>query len=844
MLLAFNTFLSKYSIQEMKTYINKYLYTDLPLLLMCLLISHLTWGQCGGVVQDPNMISGPTSPTAGTSQTYTTTTPGSGSLLTPSWSIKKGSSNATPNVDYTISYAFSNTTAYITWLRGGSYSVKVVVPRQSGSCFTNYEDTNNITVSCPNTISTPTVSTDPYTTFTNCSVTLQVNQVSGLTYRWYDASTGGTLLHTGASYSYTNGTAGNYAVYVEADDGCQSTTRRQVNITVNAIATPTISVNNSEIFLGESITLTVTNPQSGYTYTWYQSGNGTPLSTGSSYSFSPGAAGTFNYYAQAEVCTGNTLNSATVGVSVRALPVITSSVSADPVSGNILLCPGAFTDLSLSGSYSGATYQWNRNGTPITGETSTTLSNVSATGDYTLTVTLSGGSSATSAPIRIVNNEYGDNNYIISRTLLVKETDANQIETKPIGEMIESVTFYDGLGRPIQQVGVGLSPNGRKDIVSPIAYDEFGRTPRSYLPYVDVDDLCGTFKPNAIDPNTYTNSDQYQFYQNTTLNMATDTRPFAEVVYEPSPRSRVLRAYGVGQNWTPDDIINPQNIYEDPSNGANHFTESDYQIYNTTVNEPVLLWEYDFDATTAATEFIAPTNYQSGQLIITEIIDEEGSRIRQFTNKLGQTVLKQAFNEYDNNGNGTIEAAEQEILETYYIYDDFGQLRLVIPPMGVSALRNPDGTFQNWSAGLSTAIIQTWCFRYDYDQRHRLIEKESPQTDPSFVVYDELDRVVAIQDAEQDKRNEWSFTKYDDLNRPVMTGLLSTTADRATLQGDANTAGVTYQSHTPDFGDAAVPSQSYPTRWLWLYPKWQCQRVPCPDQSYAQGRITLLCQKQ
>ncbi|MEO1652183.1 MAG: RHS repeat-associated core domain-containing protein, partial [Bacteroidota bacterium] len=313
-------------------------------------------------------------------------------------------------------------------------------------------------------------------------------------------------------------------------------------------------------------------------------------------------------------------------------------------------------------------------------------------------------------------------------------------------------------------------------------------------------------KPNAIDPTNYTNSDQYQFYQNANLDMATDTRPFAERVYEPSPRARVLRYYGVGQNWTPgNNTINNADIYNDPSNGANHFTESNYEIYDASVHVPVLIWTFDFDAGGLNLTYQAPGNYNSGELIISEIIDEEGGKVRQFTDKLGQTILKQAFNEYDENQNGTIETTEKEVLETYYIYDDFGNLRLVIPPMGVQALKNSDGTYKNWSLGLSATIIDTWCFRYEYDQRQRMIEKESPQTDPSFVVYDALDRVVAVQDGEQNNRNEWSFTKYDDLNRPVMTGLLHTTDDRASLQSQADAAGINYQTQTPNFGPETIP---------------------------------------
>jgi hypothetical protein len=89
--------------------------------------------------------------------------------------------------------------------------------------------------------------------------------------------------------------------------------------------------------------------------------------------------------------------------------------------------------------------------------------------------------------------------------------------------------FFDGLGRPSQTVAVKQSPN-QMDIVQPIAYDAFGREAVKYLPYVSGDD--GTYKTNFL-PKEHTNyatsnNAQYQFYQNASSKVATDTRPYAE----------------------------------------------------------------------------------------------------------------------------------------------------------------------------------------------------------------------------------------------------------------------------------------------------------------------------
>ncbi|MEO1654639.1 MAG: DUF6443 domain-containing protein, partial [Bacteroidota bacterium] len=452
------------------------------MILICgsLLLGQNAWGQCGGVVESPGMVSGPTSANAGSTETYISGLPGTGTLFAdPVWSIS-GGVNGT---DYTITgYDLNNTYAFIQWLKPGNYTIRANITRVNGSCYTDYYEDYDVTVTCPNPVpAIPSVIGAPFTTQIGCVVNLQVQSPqTGVTYHWYNSASGGSPFASGTSYNFSNSTAGSYSVYLEADDGCQVSARRQVNITVNGLVTPVISIDKTQIFLGQSVSLTVTNPQAGYDYYWYQQANGTSLGNGVSFTYTPGATGTFDYYAQVQVC--DPVSSTTKELKVFALPQITSSVSPDAEDGKVYLCPGETTNLSLSGSYSGATYQWNLDGVAISGAQGNTLNNVSAPGNYTLTVTLSSGASGTSSYIRVVDNEYGDENYIITRSVLKEGvTNPAQVETLPSGDIIESVTYFDGLGRPIQQVGVELSPISQQDIVSPIVYDEFGRSPKSYL---------------------------------------------------------------------------------------------------------------------------------------------------------------------------------------------------------------------------------------------------------------------------------------------------------------------------------------------------------------------------
>ncbi|HEY5744733.1 MAG TPA: DUF6443 domain-containing protein [Chryseolinea sp.] len=65
-------------------------------------------------------------------------------------------------------------------------------------------------------------------------------------------------------------------------------------------------------------------------------------------------------------------------------------------------------------------------------------------------------------------------------------------------------------------------------------------------------------------------------------------------------------------------------------------------------------------------------------------------------------------------------------------------------------------------------------FRYAYDQRHRMTQKQVPGAAVVYMTYDPRDRVVMTQDGAQrakgTSKREWTFIKYDAFNRPIITG--------------------------------------------------------------------------
>jgi len=286
--------------------------------------------------------------------------------------------------------------------------------------------------------------------------------------------------------------------------------------------------------------------------------------------------------------------------------------------------------------------------------------------------------------------------------------------TMPTGNFkhMEEISYYDGLGRPVQAIQVGASPTG-KDIIQPIVYDAFGREAKKYLPYV-VADNNGAFVGDA-------EQGCLNFYKSTSIaGKINDDMPYAETLFENSPLNRVEGQFGAGKAWHDANS-------SDPNKGKTKIN------YTTNSNYTVTSWDEN------GTAFQYPTS----SLYITETTDENGNVSREYKDKLGQVVLKESVN-------------GAETLKTYYIYDDFGLLRTVVPPLADSPTDS------------------SLCYYYTYDGRKRMISKKIPGADIVYMVYDNRDRLVLTQDGNMraESANKYMFTKYDCFNRPVMTGTL------------------------------------------------------------------------
>ena len=106
-----------------------------------------------------------------------------------------------------------------------------------------------------------------------------------------------------------------------------------------------------------------------------------------------------------------------------------------------------------------------------------------------------------------------------------------------------------------------------------------------------------------------------------------------------------------------------------------------------------------------------------------------------------------------------------ETHDTYYVYDDKGNLCFVLQPM-----------YQ------SSANLDQYAFQYKYDGRNRCIWKKLPGAGYMEMVYDNADRLVFSQDGNQRAltSGNWTYYKYDGLNRLTEQG---TCTNKVTTSG-------------------------------------------------------------
>jgi RHS repeat-associated protein len=354
------------------------------------------------------------------------------------------------------------------------------------------------------------------------------------------------------------------------------------------------------------------------------------------------------------------------------------------------------------------------------------------------------------------------NNYIKIYDIYKPAVSYSGISQLDLPDVKETIEYFDGLGRRSQTVvrkGSAAAGTPPVDFVGPVVYDELGREVLKYLPFAansaggntSIDD--GKFKTNALQQQASFGARQYPG----------ETVYHSRINYESSSFSRITETFAPGDNWAGTvDTIDENN---------RRSVKNKYWV--NTLADSVRIWHVDAVAADGFSSYSTPAGsegvYAAGLLYKNVVVDERGNQVIEFKDKDGLVILKKVqLKAAADNGNGTGHA---NWLCTYFIYDNFNLLRAVIQPRGVELL----GQYGWNMTALNGDILKEQCFRYEYDNRRRLILKKVPGTGVVQMVYDARDRLVMTQDANMalPAKKQWLINRYDDLNRPVATYLIT-----------------------------------------------------------------------
>ena len=590
------------------------------------------------------------------------------------------------------------------------------------------------------------------------TVTLTASSgTDGNTIRWYSMSTGGTLLYTGTSYTTPSLSSSTtyYATSYNSSTGCIDTDRKAITATINAIPSLASGSGNSRCGTG-TVTLTASSGTDGNTIRWYSmSTGGTLLYTGTSYT-TPSLSSSTTYYATSYDSSTGCID--TDRKAITATIVASSILYADTDSdgyGNpnstITTCNQDVGYVNNGDDYDDSTenitniapsYFYKDDDNDGLGDPNNSVYYSARPAGYVVDNTDTCPDDDTNTCVLDVPYtapQFSNENYVFTQVFQTETTTGNVSYTK---DVIEQITYFDGLGRPMQQIGIGQSPTGGKDIVTHIAYDSIGRQDKDYLPYVPSSTGAnGLYKTDAL---TATNGFYFSAkYDNT-------TNPYSQKQFEASPLNRVLQQAAPGNVW---------------ALGSGHEIKFDY---GTNTATEVSLFEVSLFKVTLDANYV-PTlvkngNYNASQLYKNINKDENWTldndpdhTTEEFKNKQGQVVLKRTYNSGPH--------------DTFYVYDDYGNLTYVLPPLANAQTIN-----------ILATTLKDLCYQYQYDGRNRLVEKQLPGKEREYIVYDVLDRPVLTQDAIQKTKGEWLFTKYDVLGRVAYTGIFSNVLNREAQQ--------------------------------------------------------------
>ncbi|MBS1981356.1 MAG: hypothetical protein JST74_09315 [Bacteroidetes bacterium] len=588
------------------------------------------------------------------------------------------------------------------------------------------------------------------------------NGGSVTSHNWWTAQTGGTsvgvsISNPGAGIVQSSLTAAfnsSVTYWVEAVcSGGVNPSRTPISFTVVAPTTVsyTASIDPMSVLPSNNLTLTASGASN---LQWiYTSSSSKPTVASGTAPFVPTLGGGYQLTGTNSCGVNQTLS-----LYVNHLPISDAGLSRTvglPLATYTVYGSGYDVD-----DGDAVTYLWTQSGTAQTLNNTTGLAlqvvnpQPGAT-TFTLTVTDSKLKSFTSQVTITFSNITNNYNYVQQDNVLDTLKVAANVAAIPIGKKkTRLISYADDLGRPIEKVSQQASPFGN-DMIGFKIFDGLGREANQYLPYSLTSGNVGAFVPTATALTS-----ESSFYNVSNDKIADDAVPYSTTTFEPSPLSRPVKQAGPGANWA--------------SIGKS-------VAYGTNAPSDVLNWAVNGSGLPQA---ISPYFYSASILTKTAATDEQSVVTETYADIRGIKLLVRSD-------------ATNLRAETYYVYDAKGNLKFILPPELIKVLKNQSSP----AYSPTQAQLDRWAYQYNYDYLNRAVESKAPGAGWVYTVYDTRDRVVLTQDANQRLTgdpnqstlgNKWSYTQYDDQNRPVVSGVYgpdNTYTTRAAMQTYINSLG-------------------------------------------------------
>ena len=310
---------------------------------------------------------------------------------------------------------------------------------------------------------------------------------------------------------------------------------------------------------------------------------------------------------------------------------------------------------------------------------------------------------------------------------------------------LDHYDYDNGLGQLYQQVDVGITPN-HQSLVTLHEYDDQRRPWRTWLPT--------PMSGSGVQGDTAVRTTAQTAHQ--------DARPFTESVYEQSPIE-----------WKSDEY-RPGNAWYQAGKKASF---SRYACGSSAMEGGLIHLPYFLGG-------MAHLDEPYTDCMVEEADDEDGLRTLTLKDREGRVCAVRRISQGDN-------------LTTYYVYDDFGDLRFVLPP--------ESATHFEYAGDVSPTdgYLLKYGYEYRYDDRHNCIYKRLPGCDPVYYVYDRAGRCIFSQDGVQRAKGQWTYSIPDIFGRVLITGVchnsLSYTSEplrNVTVTATRDNADNSYYGHT------------------------------------------------